>query len=159
MTKRALFSALILGFALGSLAANLFGAESMPAGSGNQEISQLLGINVQNRQGDRLGKVSDFVIDSDGRIVLAVILEGSATDARLVGVPFSALSLAPSARYWVMDATREKLAAAPVFRKEDLSTGKYSEDVYRHFGLEPSWTDDPHERGIPTYNDPYDLMG
>ncbi len=160
MTKRALFSALILGFALGFVAANLSGAESMPADSGNHTISQLLGVNVQNRQGDHLGRVSDFVVDSDGRIILAIILEGSTSDPKLVGVPFSALSLAPSARYWVMDTTREKLTAAPPFKKEDLSTGKFAEEVYRYFGLEPSWTDEPqHDKGVPTYNDPYDLVG
>ena len=158
MTKRVLFSTLVLGFALSFVAANVFGAEPMPMGSENYEVSQLLWVDVQNRQGDHLGKIADFVIDSDGRVAMAVIL-GPPADHRLVAVPFSALSLGPSARYWIMDITREKLAAAPSFRKEDLSKGKLAEDVYRYFGLEPSWTDEPHEKGVPTYNDPYDLVG
>ena len=158
MTKIQLFSTIALGFTVFFVGANLFGAEPISTGPGNHEVSQLLWIDVQNRQGDHLGKISDFVIDSDGRVVLAVILEGSRADYKLVAVPFSALSIGPSAGYWIIDTTREKLAAAPAFRKEDLSKEMFTEDIYRYFGLEPSWTDEPQERGIPTYKDPYDLM-
>jgi hypothetical protein len=160
MRKTLLFSTMIAVISFGCVLSYTLGAEPAPAPLGTHEIGRLLWIEVQNPRGDHLGRISDFVIDSNGQVVLAVILSGSleAGNSKLVAVPFNSLSLDPSERYWVLNTTQEKLAAAPPFRSENLPKGKLTEDVYRYFGLEPSWGDEPQDRGTPTYNNPYDLM-
>ena len=160
MKKTLLFSTMIAVITFGSLLFYTVGAEPAPVTPGAHEVNRLLWIEVQNPRGEHLGRISDLVIDSNGQVLLAVILSGSLEegDSKLVAVPFSSLSLEPSGRHWVLNTTREKLAAAPSFKSENLPKGKLTEDVYRYFGLEPSWTDEPQDRGTPTYNNPYDLM-
>ena len=159
MRKTLLFSTMIAVISFGCVLSYTLGAEPAPVTPGAHEVNRLLWVEVQNPQGEHLERISDFVIDPNGQILLAVIVSASLeAESRYVAVPFGALSLEPSGRYWVLNTTREKLAVAPAFRSENLPKDKLTEDVYRYFGLEPSWTDEPQDRGIPTYNNPYDLM-
>ena len=160
MKNNLLFSAIVAILSFGLLAVNAIYAEPAPMNSGDHMVSQLLWTDVRSPQGEYLGKIADFVIDSGGHVTLAIINRGSleADDNALVAVPFGSLSLKLFANFWVLDTTREKLAAAPPFKTEDLSSSTFTEDTYRYFGVEPSWTDQPRDRGIPTYKDPYDLM-
>jgi sporulation protein YlmC with PRC-barrel domain len=153
---------LISVFAFGLVTVNAVAQEPISKTWTGVEVSKLLWSNVENPQGEYLGRVTDFVIDSSGRIEFAILLQGylEIGDSRYVAVPFEALSYGPSAHYFVLDTTRERLASAPSFNeKKDLTNRKFAEDIYKNFSLEPPWTEGGHEKGIRSDQDPFDLVG
>lgn len=153
---------LIAVFAVGFFTVNAVAEEPISKTFTNHEVSKLLWSDVENLQGEYLGRVTDFVVDSSGRIEFAILLQGylEIGDSRYVAVPFDALSYEPSAHRFILNTTRERLASAPsVDEKKDLTNRRFAEDVYRYFGLEPYWTEGGLERGIRSDQDPFDLVG
>ena len=109
------------------------------------ELRDLLWTRVQNLQGKYIGIVSNFVVDSQGHVSLAII-DRSSTKANepeeLVAVPFDALKWKSKGDYFVLNINRQVLAEAPVFHKnKDVSNPAFATEMYRFFGLQPSWTD------------------
>jgi len=120
-------------------------AEGMATSSwGNYEVRPLLNYYVKNHAGEYLGRIEDFVIDSNGRIAFAVISQPGILGLRgkAVAVPFDALSFASQKHEFVLDMSREKFASAPLFdRKTDMGNRSWAGDVYRYFGVQPYWTE------------------
>ena len=161
--KEKLFIILLISvFTLGFVLANADAAGPAPESSKTYEVSKLLSKYIEDSEGGYLGKVTDFVVDSNGRIEFAIVQVGFPEidrDLGLVAVPFSALS-GPEGNHYVLDISRERLASAPRFDpKKDRSDRAFAEDVYSYFGLEPSWTEGGHERVIRSDQDPFDLVG
>ncbi len=164
--KKWIMIALISIFSLGFMVVNTYAAE--PASKGWDaiyQISKLIGSELRNNQGEDLGSIRDFVMDSNGHVAFAILsytvfwhaFEPEAVE-KLVAVPFSALSLGPGGNYFVLNTTRESLASAPTFNgKEDLSRG-FAEEVYGHFGLQPPWAEEEHEKSMKSNEDPFDLV-
>jgi sporulation protein YlmC with PRC-barrel domain len=98
---------------------------------------------VKNLQGEELGKIEDFVINSQGMITLAIL---SHNETPII-VPYSGLSLDQSGKFYILDASHEKLASAPVFEEDSISQSQ-AEEIYRYFGLRPYWTYDEKEKPI-----------
>ncbi len=162
MKGKALIILLISFFITGVLLANAYAAEPAAKSSKTYQVSGLLSKYLEDSGGGVLGRVTDFVADSNGRIEFAIVEVGFpevGPESKLVAVPFSALS-GPVGNHYVLDTTREKLASAPRFDpKKDLSNPAFAESVYNYFGLEPSWTEGGHERGIRSDQIPFDLVG
>ena len=162
MREKILIILLISVFSLGFVLAKAYAEGSMPKSMRTYEVSRLLSEYLENPEGRFLGRVTDFVVDSNGRIEFAIVQVGFpevGRDSKLVAVPFSALSQ-PEGKEYVFNTTRERLVSAPRFNaKKDLSNRAFAENVYRYFGLEPSWTEGEHERGIRSDQDPLDLVG
>ena len=92
-------------------------------------------IEVKNLQGEKLGEIGDFVIDSQGRIPFTMLSHGG----KMIVIPYSALSI--EGNFFVLDASEEKLASAPVIdEKEDSINQPMAEQIYRYFGQSPYWT-------------------
>ncbi len=125
------------------------------------EMSKLLRSDVQNSQGEALGTIRDFIVNSDGRIEFAILSQKSskAGHARTVAIPFDALRYETSTGQFVLNTTVEKLNAAPSFDPNDLTDPKFAEHVYRFFGLGPNWTEQGHPKGYRSDQDPFDLVG
>jgi hypothetical protein len=162
MKEKVLIMVLISFFSLGLALPNAHAAQPMAKSMRTYEVSRLISEYLENPGGGFLGRVTDFVVDSNGHIEFAIVQVGFpevGRDSKLVAVPFSALSR-PEGKYYVLDTTREKLVSAPRFdAKKDLSNGAFAENVYRYFGLEPSWTEQGHKKGIRSDQDPFDLVG
>jgi len=162
MKEKVLIILLISFFSVGFVLANAHTAGSTPKSMKTYEVSRLLSEYLENSEGGFLGRVTDFVVDSNGHIEFAIVQVGFpevGRDSKLVAVPFSALS-GPEGDHYVLNTTRERLVSAPRFdAKKDLSDRAFAENVYRYFGLEPSWTEGGHEKGIRSDQDPFDLVG
>jgi len=102
-------------------------------------FSDLKRASVKDSRGEFVGKITDLVINPDGRISFAVLspfgMDG--INERLVALPFEALSF--NDRYLVVDTTSEKLVRAPVFNRSYLNARNWAEDTNRYFGVQPSW--------------------
>ncbi len=162
MREKLLIFLLISFLTMGFVLVNAYAAEPMSKSMKTYQVSRLLSEYLEDPQGGFLGRVTDFVVDSNGRIEFAIVQVGFpevGRDSRLVAVPFSALSR-PGGKHYVLNTTRDRLVSAPRFvAKKDLSNRAFTENVYWYFGLEPSWTEGEYERGIRSDQDPFDLVG
>ncbi len=119
--------------------------EALPAMSGWQrpyEASEILGTHMMNRQGEDLGRISNLVLDTRGRVSFVILAHGGflRIGEKLTPVPFGALSY-DTEKHLVLDITREKLESAPVFSRKTLGDLQWAKEVYRYFGQQPYWTE------------------
>ena len=92
-------------------------------------------MEVKNLEGEKLGEIGDFVMDSRGRIPFAILSHGG----KMIIIPYRALSIGGNS--FILDASEEKLAAAPAFGEKEGSIDQAkAEEIYRYFGQNPYWT-------------------
>ncbi len=79
-------------------------------------ISKILGADVRNKTGDKIGDVRDLVVDGGGTIRLAIVSTGGflGVGDRLHAVPWDALAPGPKDDL-ILDIDRAHLQAAPGF--------------------------------------------
>ena len=133
----------VLGLTL--FVARINAGEQMAGGIGTAfAANDIIDVLVKDPQGDVLGRIADLVVDSEGRVALAVLSHGGflGINEKGTAVPFSALRYDPKAKYLILDMSKEKLAAAPAFKMSDLSFQKGSEDNYRYFVQGPYWSEE-----------------
>jgi hypothetical protein len=100
-------------------------------------VSDLIGTSVKNLLGEEYGKVSDIVVDTNGRVHFAVLSYGE----KSVAIPFGTLMFDTAQNYLVLDLSRKMLDSAPAFDKSQLANRAWVEDYYRRFGQVPYWTE------------------
>ena len=94
-------------------------------------------IEVKNLQGEKLGEIGDFVMDSMGRIPFVVLSHGG----KMIFIPYGALTI--EGNFFVLDASQEKLASAPAIgEREDSIDQSKAKEIYRYFGQTPYWTEE-----------------
>jgi sporulation protein YlmC with PRC-barrel domain len=108
--------------------------------------SKLTGMNVRNMQGEELGTINDFVIDvQTGKVQYAAMSVGGLLGVgdKLFAVPFAQLKFdhGQDEMFFVLDMSKEKIAAAPGFNQND----------WPDFA-DPSWATkiDKHYRKVET---------
>jgi len=79
--------------------------------------SKIIGTNVRNRQGDKIGDVEDIVLDRNGNIAYAVVSTGGflGIGDRLHAVPWKSLIPVANEDHFMLDMDRKRLEAAPGF--------------------------------------------
>ncbi len=152
-------SLLSFGWAAESQAMGSMGKGSM--GQKDQytahETQALIGTVVVNKKGEDLGSISDFVIDSRGRVILAVLYQGpydEMKEGKYVAIPFNTLAISGEEPEGlgvtvVLNMDKEQLESAPSFNAQDLKDRKKMAEVYRYFGQVPYWTIDEARRAAP----------
>ena len=113
------------------------------------DVHKLIGIEVKNADGVKLGVIKDLVLDSQGRAIFAVLYDrakveygGEHTIGKYVAVPFEALSFSTSkshAMTVLLDVKKETLDYAPAYHKTDLRNPVWDEGIYYFFGETPYW--------------------
>jgi sporulation protein YlmC with PRC-barrel domain len=141
-----------LVFAFGFMVTNAWADDQMAMSMGKPSaLSSLVSTDITNQKGEYLGRVADFVIDSQGHVTFVVVAHGGFLrfNEKEVAVPFGAFSYDRYRMHFVLDLTQDKLYAAPAFTKRDLFNEKWAGDVYRYFGQAPYWTEgELVERGV-----------
>ena len=131
-----------LGLAL--VVTNADSAEQMPSGMGRAfATNDILGVHVMSPQGEILGRISDLIVDSQGRVDLIVLSHGGflRIGEKETAVPFSALRYDQTHKSLTLDISKDELAGAPTFKMTDLSDQKRAEDIYRYFGQQSYWSE------------------
>jgi hypothetical protein len=133
-----LISALIFGYALpNAMALGMIGKKE-----GAPKVNKLVGKGVESPKGEDLGTIIDVVAGPEGRVAFAVLSYWVSADTQMrVAVPFAQLSC--KRKKCILDASRETFVSAPPFLfEEELAEQKVAEDIYRHFGIQPYWTEE-----------------
>ncbi len=154
MKRIVLILAAILIFGFGVFAAISHAGEMMAKGWNAYEVSQLFKYSVVNRDGQFLGRIQDFITDSNGRIAFAIISKPGHWGIRgnPVAVPFETLYFASEENEFVLNMSWEKFASMPDFNKRvDLENPAWAADTYRHFGMQPYWTEEGQGRNMDPY--------
>jgi hypothetical protein len=121
------------------------GGKTVAEGWSSYQLTNLRNYFVKNHQEQYLGRIQDFVIDSSGRVVFAIISRPGTLGIRgkPVAVPFEALSAGREKNEFVLGVSWEQFASLPNYdRSTELNNAQWAADVYRHFGLQPYWTDE-----------------
>lgn len=80
------------------------------------KASQIIGMEVKNRENERVGRVKDIAIDvQSGKVAYTVLSTGLFGGGKLIAVPLDALALQPGAKNFVIDAPKERLESARGF--------------------------------------------
>jgi sporulation protein YlmC with PRC-barrel domain len=109
------------------------------------KASDVIGFNVENRQGEKLGDISDLAIDPQtGRVAFALLSQGGVlgVGAKFTPVPMSALTFTDDKA--ILDISSDRLASAPSFDSDDwanFSDRNQIGETYRYFGVTPYWED------------------
>jgi sporulation protein YlmC with PRC-barrel domain len=107
------------------------------------KASEVLGKDVKNTQGEKLGKVEDLLVDVEtGRIVEVILSVGGVLGVgdKLVAVPPGAFTCEAPHPTLRLGTTKQKLNAAPnveAARWEDYAQTNLVAESYRYFGQRP----------------------
>jgi sporulation protein YlmC with PRC-barrel domain len=108
--------------------------------------SKLIGANVENSQGEKLGDINDIVIDPEtGRMRYAVLAFGGflGLGEKYFAVPWAALtSKAGEKGDFILNIDKEKLKNAPGFDKNNwpnMADRSWAEQLYAYYGVSPHW--------------------
>ena len=113
--------------------------------NGAAKASELIGITVNNYQGEKLGKVEDLAVDVEsGRVVQVILSTGGflGVGDTLSAVPPGALHHDVANKVLHLDADKEKLKSAPQFEMSkwaECCDSNHLAAVYHHYGQEPAF--------------------
>jgi sporulation protein YlmC with PRC-barrel domain len=84
-------------------------------------MSNVVGMDVHNKQGERLGRIDEVVIQRDGSLSYAVIAHGGflGMGDNFVAVPWDRLTLDAQRQAAVLDVNREQLDGAKRFEQRE----------------------------------------
>jgi sporulation protein YlmC with PRC-barrel domain len=146
-----IISVLMLMFAFTAAYAGGEKAHEMKEMSGTSvRASEIIGSDVENRQGEDLGEISDLAIDpQSGRVAFAILSSGGILGIgdKQIPVPMKALSFREDKV--VINISKEKLEKAPSFEKDkwpDITDRTRYEKTYQYFGVRPHWEES--EKGM-----------
>jgi len=109
------------------------------------DTTKLVGLTLKSRGGMELGQIFDLVVDSNGHVDFAIVLQPSFDEytGRLVVVPFSTLMISKGKCdkiSVVFNADKEKFYESPDWSNINLSNPKQAASVDRYYGVQPYWT-------------------
>ena len=81
-------------------------------------VSKIIGTDVYNLQGDKLGDVKDIVLDKRGNVAYAIVSTGGfiGIGDTLHAVPWNSLDKRARENAYVMDMDKARLVSAPSFK-------------------------------------------
>jgi sporulation protein YlmC with PRC-barrel domain len=131
------------------------------------KASDLIGMNVKNRENEKIGEVKDLIVDlQSGHVAYAVVSSGGILGIgdKLVAVPPRSFEYSDTDKKLVLNVDKQTLANAPRFEKDrwpDLSDVRWNTEVYQHYGQQPYWSDGnaviPGRENVRTKTDNDDL--
>ncbi|MCH7344747.1 PRC-barrel domain-containing protein [Pelomonas sp. CA6] len=115
-------------------------AQSQAAAARDARVSQLIGKEVRNPQGEKLGEINDLIVDVNNEVIHYAILSFGGVMGlgdKLFAYPLSVFRHASDRDELVLDVDKERLKRAPGFERNrwpDWSSSDYTASVERHFG-------------------------
>jgi sporulation protein YlmC with PRC-barrel domain len=107
----------------------------------------VIGLSVQNKAGEHLGKIDDLVVDmKSGDVRYAALSHGGVAGigSKLFAVPWQAMTFVmgepnkPNSRHFVFDKTKDELDNAPSFDSShwpNVADAKWAASVDKHYNV------------------------
>lgn len=114
--------------------------QATQATSRDARVSQLIGKDVRNPQGEKLGEINDLIIDVNNEVIHYAILSFGGMMGlgdKLFAYPLTVFRHALDRDELVLDVDKERLRKAPGFERNrwpDWGAPDYNSSVERHFG-------------------------
>lgn len=121
--------------------------EGMAAPTRIQKASELIGRQVQNDRGEKIGDIKELVIDPDRwHIVYSVLSFGGVMGVgdKLFAIPMGALQLPGTASFVVLTVDKDRLKNASGFDKSNwpnMADQSFAVSTYEYYGTKPIWRD------------------
>jgi sporulation protein YlmC with PRC-barrel domain len=109
-----------------------------PMHEGSYRLGTLQGASVENKEGDHIAYVNDFIINTDGHVVYVVLSDVGGMESKMVAVPLGIISRKEE-HLFTLHTSKEMLFAASAFNWSDVTDRKYAADIQRYYGLQPYW--------------------
>jgi sporulation protein YlmC with PRC-barrel domain len=106
----------------------------------------LTGDDVRNGAGEKLGEITDIMIDvPTGRVAYAVMSVGGVVGvgAKLFAIPWSAMQLDTANKCFRLNVAKERFDEAPGFDKDhwpSMADQRWAEDVHSFYDARPYWS-------------------
>jgi sporulation protein YlmC with PRC-barrel domain len=114
------------------------GMKDSKAWERTHRASKIIGMDVVNGKGEKVGDVEDIVLDSKGNVAYAVVSTGGflGVGDRLHAIPWTSLRTHTGKDNFMLDVDRERLKGAPGFDQSnwpDVNDPKWSDENRRYF--------------------------
>jgi len=137
-----------------SKGAQIIGGADNDAGPGPEVMGSdtLCGDDVLNAEGDKLGEISEIMLDvRGGNIAYAVLSCGGflGVGDKLFAIPWHALTMDADRKCFILNIAKERLENAPGFDKSrwpTMADPAWATEVHAYYGVKPYWERDPLER-------------
>src|SRR5687768_14599116 len=108
------------------------------------KASEVIGMEIQNAQNEKVGKVEELAVDlQPGRIVYVII----SADGKSIAVPPRAFTVDATSKALRLDVPQEKVKGAPAFESSYYGDSNRVGEIYRYYGQQP-YSDEARPRGI-----------
>lgn len=102
-------------------------------------VSKIIGTEVRNRQGQKLGEIKDVVLGTNGMVAYAVVNTGGFLGVRnrMHAIPWNALQKNSGDNHFLLDMDKERLTKAPGFDDKqwpNMADERWNSDVRGHYG-------------------------
>jgi sporulation protein YlmC with PRC-barrel domain len=102
--------------------------------------SRIIGTDVRNRQGQKIGDIKDVVLDPDGLVAYAVVSTGGflGVGDRLHAIPWTALQKDGEQNHFVLDMDKQRLSKAPGFDSKhwpNMAEERWNSETRGYYGL------------------------
>jgi len=130
-----------------------------------RKANKIIGTEITDDQGQKLGKVKDLALDlQNGRIVEVIMATGGVlgVDQKLIAIPPSSFTCDKSMNDLRLNLDKEQLKSAPEFKTADWTSATQNDqirDTYQRYGVQPYFGDrsdmnrDWHESNAKNWND------
>ncbi len=123
------------------------GEELIPASTGKVwqavNTNDLKGQSLQNPEGQKLGTIDNFVLDSKtGQVLYAVVGHGGVlgVGAKYAAVPWQALTYNATKDTLILNMSKDRFESAPTYTKDkqpDFSNMQWQQRTDSHYGVTP----------------------
>ncbi len=123
-------------------------------------VKKIIGSKVINVKGETLGNIEDLVVDIDtGRIVYAVLESDGflGIGDKLFPIPWASLAALPSEGIFFLNQSKEQMAKAPAFEKNNLPNMgdmHWGEGIFKYYDV-PGY----EQQGPMNYDSGYGYRG
>jgi len=108
---------------------------SSPGGA--YDFKEMKGKEVKDNQGNLVGAVNDIVRDANGHVFVVI---SDRDTGKNIAVPSEAFSSIGQDKTLNLNLTRDQLAQAPQFDRAFMSNPGWSTELYRQYGIQPSFS-------------------
>lgn len=125
----------------------------------NIRASKLIGLNIQNEQGENVGAVNDIVLDAEtGKVGYIAVTYGGflGVGNKMFAVPFEAFACQqdandPDEAILVLNVTKQQLEGATGFDEgnwPDFGDTKFTSELDQRYGVDRKGRDRVRDRGV-----------